>query len=443
MACKAARGWRVGAVLAATVLLVATGGQPVASHPVAPSLEASTTTYRASVSSEGSQSSGYTETAELSADCRYVAFASSATGLVDADTNGGADVFVHDLDTGATEVVSQSGHGERANLESWGPSMSATGRYVAFYSFASNLVPGDTNGVPDAFVHDRVSGATQRVSVNSHGVQQNGFGTGAVAISADGRYVAFESQASNLVPGDTNHAPDVFRHNILTGATRRVSVAASGLQANGTSTSPVISGDGRYVAFTSYASNLVDGDGNGLTDVYRRDTKTGTTRRISVNSRGQGARGRSVVVDISANGRYLLFSSEAGLVPADTNGRWNAYVRDQVGGWTRRVLASSIPQEYESFGSSIAPGGHFVAITTSTAFTDGEQTQFSDVFVHNLDTNQVRRASVSWDGQVGNEDSYQASLCSDWRRVAFVSQASNLVPGDTNSTADVFVRIGP
>jgi len=199
-----------------------------------------------------------------------VAFYSDSDNLVPDDTNDQRDIFVHDRGTGQTTRVSVDSSGAQGNNNSEYPAISADGRFVAFMSLATNLVAGDTNGVMDVFVHDRGTGQTTRVSVASGGAQGNG--TSAVpAISADGRFVAFYSYANNLVPGDTNRRSDVFIHDRGTGQTTRVSVASGEAQANDSSEYPAISADGRFVAFESYADNLVAGDTNGVDDIFVRD----------------------------------------------------------------------------------------------------------------------------------------------------------------------------
>ncbi|MDQ3991121.1 MAG: hypothetical protein M3245_02260, partial [Actinomycetota bacterium] len=192
--------------------------------------------------------------------------------LVSGDTNAVSDVFVRDRQEGTTERVSMTTGGAEANAHSWDPSLSADGRHVAFRSTASNLVPADTNGAPDAFVHDRITGATERVSVSSHGAEAGANADSNIpGLSADGRHVAFQSTASNLVPGDGNGAADVFVHDRATGITERVSVVSDGAEANASSLMPTISADGRHVAFPSMASNLVPGDANGAADVFVHD----------------------------------------------------------------------------------------------------------------------------------------------------------------------------
>ncbi|MCP4428470.1 MAG: hypothetical protein GY803_28635, partial [Chloroflexi bacterium] len=171
-------------------------------------------------------------------------------------------------------TVSVSSTGEKGNGWSSSPAISSHGRFIVFTSFADNLVPGDTNGLTDVFVHDRQTGQTRRVSVSSGGVQSDG-PSNAADISANGRWVVFTSYARNLVPQDTNNTFDVFTHDLLTGETRRVSVSARGVEANGPSYEPSIAGDGRYLAFVSKATNLIAGDENGYADVFIKDQNTG------------------------------------------------------------------------------------------------------------------------------------------------------------------------
>src|SRR5438132_6325767 len=246
------------------------------------------TTERVSVASDGTtEGNDASLGSALSADGRFVAFDSAATERVAGDTNVASDVLVHDRQTGTTERVSVASDGTQGNGSSgllsfaFPPALSADGRFVAFVSFAANLVAGDTNGATDVFVHDRQTGTTERVSVASDGTQGDGTSSSS-ALSADGRFVAYHSAATTLVAGDTNGATDVFVHDRQTGTTERVSVASGGTQGNGISAAPALSGDGRFVAFHSTATNLVAGDTNGAPDVFVHDRQAGTTERVSV-----------------------------------------------------------------------------------------------------------------------------------------------------------------
>src|SRR5262249_36172564 len=252
-------------------------------------------TTRVDVDSSGAQTKLDSYEPALSADGRWVAFASLDTTLVAGDTNQSSDVFVHDRVTGVTVRVSISSSAAEGNGSSYYPALSKDGRFVAFESVATNLVPFDGNGKSDVFVHDRDpdrngiydegNGKTTRVSVSSPGVGGDG-GSYFPAISANGRDVAFHSEADDLVAGDTNGGLDVFVRDRIAGTTVRVSVDSAGAEANGYSHFPSISADGSVVAFTSYASNLVGGDGNGEEDVFVHDLVTGVTACASVDATG-------------------------------------------------------------------------------------------------------------------------------------------------------------
>src|SRR5262245_28995202 len=246
----------------------------------APAASAQDALERASVSSSGAQGnrdSGDAHPPSVSADLRFVAFESDASNLVASDTNHASDVFVHDRTSGATVRVSVDSAGVEGDRTSEQPSISMDGRYVAFVSFATNLVGGDSNGAADVFLRDRdpdgngifdeANATTTRISVKTGGVQSNGHSFGP-SISADGMKIAFFSFATNLVASDTNGDWDVFVHDQGSATTTRVSVNSSGGEANGNSTWPALSSDGSTVAFESFASNLVAGDGNGLYDVF-------------------------------------------------------------------------------------------------------------------------------------------------------------------------------
>ena len=222
------------------------------------------------MSSTGEQAVLDSFTPELSADGRFLAFTSFAPNLIDFDDNECSDVFVRDLQAGTTTRVSEYTGGYQVDGDSLRPAISGDGRYVAFDSDAWNLVWGDTNDTFDVYVHDRQTGATDRVSVDDSGNQSDG-ASFRPSLSADGRYVAYHSEASNLVSGDTNGASDVVLYDRRSGATRRVSVAGGGAEANGDSERPSLSGSGRLVTFESDATNLVPGDSNQFTDVFLHD----------------------------------------------------------------------------------------------------------------------------------------------------------------------------
>ncbi len=405
-------------------------------------------TERVSVASDGTEANSYSRySPAISSDGRHVAFPSTASNLVPGDTNGAQDVFVHDRETGVTERVSVASDGTQANAFSYDPAISADVRYVAFYSEASNLVPGDTNGTRDVFVHDRETGVTERVSVASDGTEANSYSV-KPTISADGRHVAFWSYASNLVPGDQVGIEDVFVHDRETGVTERVSVAFVGGQANAHSFLPAISADGRHVAFQSRASNLVPGDINEAVDVFVHDRATGATERVSVASDGtQGNFESRFSPAISADGRYVAFASFASnLVPGDTSEALDVFVHDRATGATERVSVASDGAEAsgvyrDSFNPAISADGRYVAFEgRASTLVPGDTNGVHDVFVHDRVTGTTERVSMASDGAEANALSGLPAISADGRHVVFPSFASNLVPGDTNEALDVFVR---
>jgi Tol biopolymer transport system component len=294
------------------------------------------TTRRMSVGRGGVQANAssfdrWVRSASISADGRYVAFVSKASNLTAGDSNGKFDLFVRDRMARVTRCLSVGQRGATANGPSFQPVLSAHGRYVAFASYASNLVPADRNRTSDVFVRDQVTHRTHRVSVGDGHAQSRGGYSFAPAISANGRYVAFSSDATNLVRGDTNQYTDVFLRDRALHVTRRLSVGTRHRQGNGYSQGETLSANGRYVAFDSWASNLVANDTNGqeTVDEFVRDRLTHVTRRVSIGTHGTQGNSSSDSVAISGDGRHVAFESFASnLVPGDTNGRMDVFTRD-------------------------------------------------------------------------------------------------------------------
>jgi Tol biopolymer transport system component len=408
----------------------------------APALGQRTT--RVSVGSAGTQAAGDSRFPSITPDGRFVAFMSDAPDLVPGDTNSTWDVFVHDRQSGTTVRASVGGAGAQGDDRSELPTISADGRFVAFWSAATNLVPGDTNGWPDVFVHDVQTGATARVSVDSAGLQADRDSYDG-SISPDGRFVAFESAATNLVPGDTNGAWDIFVHDLATGATARVSLDSAGMQGNSNSYGTSVSSDGRYVAFDSFASNLVPGDTNGTSDLFVRDRWTGATERVSVDSSGSQGNAACHHPAISSDARFVAFRSLASnLVPGDTNGTWDVFVRDRAAGTTRRVSVGSagLQGNASSERPAISSDGRFVAfLGQASNLVPNDANGVADVFLLDVLSGAAARVSTASNGQEGNGGCIlRPSISADGRFVAFASSASNLVPNDTNGRADIFVR---
>lgn len=399
---------------------------------------------RVSVASTGAQGNDMSRWPQISGDGNYVVFESYASNLVSDDTNGEPDIFVRNRQTGLTERVSVADDESQAN--SWSESdiaISADGRYVAFASMASNLVSGDTNGIMDVFVRDRLLGQTRRVSVDSSGAQASGdewSSFGGLAISADGRLAVYTSNVANLVSGDTNGVEDVFVHDLQTGATTRLSVSSSGEQANDYSVSGDISEDGHLIVFTSKASNLISNDTNNVSDVFIHNLWTGETRRISVSSSGEQGDRYSAGGDISANGRYVAFSSEAQNLAPGYEIWKHVYVHNLETGETTRV--SVWPDGYPMVGWAEAPtisgDGRYVAFE----FDDrGDGMPVRWIYVRDRVTGQMI-AATKGDSE-GQGSPFNPSLSTDGLFLAFDSGISTLVSGDTNGVRDVFVREAP
>ncbi|MBI3945357.1 MAG: PD40 domain-containing protein [Armatimonadetes bacterium] len=280
-------------------------------------------TERVSVASDGTLADRHCDQPAISADGRYVAFTSWASNLAPGGAGPCAAVFLHDRTAGKTERVSAATDGTPGNDDSFWPALNADGRYVAFMSYAGNLVAGDANGVADIFVRDRVAGTIERVSVATDGREANAQSAW-TGISADGRLVVFASDANNLDPSPTG---GVFVRDRVAGATERVSVATDGTPANRPTDSPAISPDGRYVAFSSGAANLVPDDTNNREDIFVRDCVAGTTERVSVTTDGTEADHWSRTPSISAGGRYVVFASQASNLAGRRGPQWAVFAR--------------------------------------------------------------------------------------------------------------------
>jgi Tol biopolymer transport system component/uncharacterized membrane protein len=416
---------------------------------------------RVSVDAQGTQGSADSGlgTPVLSADGRFVVFSALATNLVPGDSNGVADLFRYDRQTGSVLRVSVNSAGVQADGASDTPAISADGRYIAFRSAAANFVynstsgayDGDTNGLADVFWHDCQTGVTTRVSVNGAGAQATGgaSGTLGIALSADGGTVVFESAATNLVlnattgkyTGDTNAASDLFRRDLGAGTTTRVSVSTAGAQSDGESRYPALSADGRYLAFGSAATNLVAGDTNGCADVFLRDLQAGTTTRLTAGTAA------SDDPALSADGAwvaYISLATDLGATPAPTNKTWNVYLAPRTGGVPTRVSVTAAGGEPD--GASVLPAlsadGRFLAYSTyATNLVAGDANGGCDGVVYDRTTGSLYRVTAPVTGAAtGEAGAAGLALSGDGTLVAFESPATNLVAGDTNNRRDVFVR---
>ncbi len=397
------------------------------------------TTVRVSVSSNGTQGNLTSMASSMSVDGVFTAFESLATNLVSGDTNNEKDIFVHNLDTTETTLVSVKTDGTQGNNSSSAPAISADGRVVAFESLASNLVSVDTNGLSDIFVHNRDTGITTLVSVKTDGTQGNN-SSSAPAISADGRIVVFESLASNLLSGDTDSLSDIIVHDLFTGKITHVSVAKGGVQGNKSSTASAISADGRVVVFESIGIN-------GLSDIFVHDLVTTETTRVSVKTGGTLGNKSSFAPSISADGGFVVFESSASnLVDDDDNNRSDIFVYERSTGNTTRVSVKTDGTQgnFSSTSPAISEDGRYVVFeSTSNNLVQEDTNGSSDIFLHDRDTGTTTLVSVNSSGTQGNFSSTAPAvrISSESKYISFTSSASNLVDGDTNGALDVFIHI--
>ena len=400
-----------------------------------------------SLAVDGREADGASFTPSISADGRYVAFASAASTLVAGDTNGAEDVFVYDRVARTNERVSVSSLGVEGNGDSYGPAISADGRHVAFTSAASNLTPGDGNEEVDVFVRDLATQTTLLVSVGPEGAMADGPSV-APSISGDGRVVAFESDADTLVREDNNGTGDVFVRDLVNQVTRKLSVAGDGQQTESPSFGASVSADGRSVAFESFSSRLVPDDTNGALDVFVADLPSGSISRISLATDGGQANERSYSPSISADGRIVAFSSFAtNLVPDDTNGLLDVFLRRRDQQTTTRLSVS--PDGVGGDGLSFAPvvsadGARVVFSSEAGNLVPNDSNGIRDVFVASTESGALTRLSRPGKSKAqGDGPSLGPVVDASGVMVAFASFATNLVEGDTNGQSDVFVTQSP
>jgi Tol biopolymer transport system component len=321
----------------------------------------------------------------ITPDGRYVAFGSHATDLVDgAEPNSVFNIFVRDLQAGTTVQASLDASGGEPNDYSEYPSLSADGNRVAFRSFASDLVAGDNNGEADIFVRDIAAGTTVRASVDSTGGDAVG-GSVSPSLSADGNFVSFASDADDLVAGGAPASFDIYRRNLTAGTTERVSVAANPADPGGSSLDSDISGDGRFVAFESFAADLVADDNNDATDVFVRDMTAGTTTRVSLTALGNELGDElhdSRVPSISPDGDFVSFTSRNKFVTGDRNGSYDVFVRavrvPQIASVVPATAARGNTIDFTISGADFAPNA-FVRATTASGSSDGLTVDAVDV----------------------------------------------------------------
>lgn len=389
-----------------------------------------------SVDSSGIQGNGMSRFSSISADGRYVAFESDANNLVSGDTNNATDIFLKDRFTGQATRVSVDSSGAEANNGSGGSVISSNGRFVAFGSDASNLVANDTNNTTDIFLRDLQLGITTRISVSSSGEQANSVSDSQIAISADGRFVAFVSDASNLVSDDSNGVSDIFVRDTQTGITELISRTSDGAVANGASFDPAISDDGNIVAFVSTATNLDGNDTNGRADVYIRRRSNSQTLTASISTDGFIANFGARDPSISADGRYVSFSSAStNLINEDTFSYTHIYIHDLQTNITTLVSRDTNENILvaDTENPAFSPDGRYIAFE----FDDkGDGLPLRWIYVRDLVLGSTTSATP-----MPQEDGPPISpAISNNAVLTFHSRGSNFVAGDANGVFDVFAK---
>jgi Tol biopolymer transport system component len=345
--------------------------------------------------------------------------------------------------TPTTSRVAVTTSGVEANGESNSPSLTQDGRFVAFASDSTNLVPGDTNAHTDIYVRDRTNNTTERVSVSATGAQLDDLSF-TPEIAPNGRFVAFLSWATNVTSDISGNQQQLYVRDLVNRTTVRISKNASGVSANGPSSNPELSADGRFVAFQSDATNLVQGDTNGSEDIFRRDLTTGVTRRVSVTSGGNQGTGDADFASISNDGRFIAFTTDGALHPADTNGDLDVYVWDATTLRTTPVSVNASGQFVpgQSASAAVSGNGQKVAFSSSSALEASDTNGMSDVYVRTLASGSNARVSLGGGNVQGNGHSFEPTIDASGSAVTFLSSATNLVPGDTNGVRDAFRRVG-
>jgi hypothetical protein len=427
--------WASLAVLSALVLSLSAVQAPADSH------FGCNTLVCASVTTTGTPGDWGGGNPDLSADGRYVVFQSESTNLEPGAAGGPIHVYRRDLATGHTVRVSVSATGAAGNGISYFPVVSGDGARVAYYSSSTNLVATDADSTYDVYAWDAASGAVTLVSVSTAGVKGDGQSY-SPSISENGRYVAVESDATNLDGADANGDSDIYLRDLTGHTTERISVSMAGGDPDGASWEPKVSADGRYVMFYSDASNLVVGDTNGDYDVFVRDTVNNTTTRVSVaDDETQISDGTGLAM--TPDGRYILFHTWDGLAAGDTNSQADVYLRDRIAGTTELVSKSTLGVcgNDPSYDAAISGDGRYVLIQSyATNLGAGDINTHEDLYLRDRNTGITSLVSKNASRTVGNSQSVWPMISKDGRYFGFVSSATNYVEGDANGDDDVFVR---
>lgn len=397
-----------------------------------------------SLSSALVQPNGSSDTPQItsSADGRYVVFSSVATNLVTNDTNAKSDIFIRDRQSGTTTRISVQNDGTQVNGDSRNPSISAAGDLVVFESDATNLVTDDANGFTDIFLFNRGTSTVTLISRRDPATPSNN-NSGSPVISADGLFVAYHSDATNLILNDTNTAKDVFLYDVTGGTTTRVSERTTGIESDGASSNPAISADGSAVVFQSDATNLIVNDTNSFTDIFLFESAGPSLSRVSLRFNGNEANGDSTAPAVSDDGQIVAYQSDAtDLVTNDSNGFTDIFVYDVGAATTQRVSVDTLGTDTNgnSFAPRLSETGQYVVFRSEASdVVTNDTNAMIDVFVADRVAADTARVSVRSTGLQSTGNSLSSALNNNANFVAFLTSATDLATADTNAFNDVYV----
>jgi Tol biopolymer transport system component len=384
---------------------------------------------------------------DLSARGDRLVFESDAGDLVPGDRNRQPDVFLHDTETGAIRRLSEGPDGTDADGPSRDPHLSADGTWVAYTTHARNLLPGKSTALGDIVLHDIAGGHAALISRGADGSE--GTGTSSLPdLSDDGSFIVYQSWSDNLVSGDTNAACDIFLFDRTTGTTTRMSMTPAGGEADGNSTHPAISGDGRFISFSSDATNLVFDDTNGVADLFVVNRETGTIERVNLgpdDCQADAFGGLFPESVLSQDGRFVAYVSLASnLVEIATPSLVEQiYLRDRKRGTTRRVSISSTGEAADDrcFCPTITADGRLIGFQSlARNLLGNDRDTVADAYVFDRRTRAVRVISSAQNTSGARGDCQRIVISPEGCTVAFSSRASDLVQGDENDASDVFLK---
>ncbi|MGW6707977.1 hypothetical protein ACWGDE_24225 [Streptomyces sp. NPDC054956] len=438
-----------GAMLGTALAFVAVAAVPAPAAVGHPGHATTDETLLVSVGVGGQPANGPSERGSISGNGRLVVFASHASNLVRGDHNDCSDVFLRDLYRGVTTRVNQGVRGEESDgCTGIDPIISANGRYVVYAADSTNLVADSTNGKSHIFRTDLRTGRTVLVSAAGDGTQGNGDSM-RPTISADGRFVAFATSADNLIPGDTPASVwDTVVRDMETGEVVRTSRATDGTPGNAATDGTQISADGKFVTFFSNATNISPGDTNHKVDEFLHELATGKTTRLSVSTAGVESDQITIGGTISDDNRYVVLNSHATNLTAESpaTGQNHTYLQDLQTGELRLIDkgADGVPAPGGTFWASITGDARHIPMSSSGPNLVGADTNnVRDIFVATLPSGELRRESVGNAGEQADAASYFPEADDDASTVVFTSYATNLTAGDTNGQPDIFVRRHP